>query len=129
MYFKMMCCVLLASLPFAISAQNITDLQWKKRVLLVFSPSAAAANFIEQKRIADEASTGFAERDLVLVSAVDAALYQQYSVVQGQFMALLIGKDGSEKLRSATPLSSIRLFDTIDAMPMRREEMRTRGGN
>jgi hypothetical protein len=37
-----------------------------------------------------------------------------------------IGKDGGDKLTSASPLDAARLFATIDAMPMRREEMRRR---
>jgi len=39
---------------------------------------------------------------------------------------VLIGKDGGDKSTSASPLDSARRFATIDAMPMRREEMRRR---
>jgi hypothetical protein len=39
---------------------------------------------------------------------------------------VLIGKDGGEKLRRTTPLSPEELFAIVDAMPMRRAEMRER---
>jgi hypothetical protein len=39
---------------------------------------------------------------------------------------VLIGKDGGDKLTSASPLDAARLFATIDATPMRREEKRRR---
>jgi len=37
---------------------------------------------------------------------------------------LLIGKDGGVKLKSDAPISNEKLFETIDAMPMRQREMR-----
>jgi len=42
---------------------------------------------------------------------------------------LLIGKDGGVKRRWTGKLSIDELFQTIDAMPMRQYEMRTRGAN
>jgi hypothetical protein len=37
-----------------------------------------------------------------------------------------VGKDGGEKLSSSKPLAAEKLFATIDAMPMRRDEMQRR---
>ncbi len=42
------------------------------------------------------------------------------------FAVLLIGKDGGVKLRSGRPFALHALFDAIDAMPMRQDEMRRR---
>lgn len=42
------------------------------------------------------------------------------------FVAILVGKDGGEKYRSADPIAPQTLFDLIDAMPMRRREIRSR---
>jgi hypothetical protein len=39
---------------------------------------------------------------------------------------ILVGKDGAEKQRSQTPIDLAMLFRTIDAMPMRQQEMRSR---
>jgi hypothetical protein len=38
-----------------------------------------------------------------------------------------VGRDGGEKLRSAEPVAPEELFDLVDAMPMRRREMRGKG--
>ncbi|NYD89522.1 DUF4174 domain-containing protein [Sphingomonas melonis] len=49
-----------------------------------------------------------------------AALRKRYRLPAGGFVAILIGKDGGEKLRSAKPILPEVLAGTIDAMPMRR---------
>ena len=95
--------------------------------------------------------TGFAERDLailelsdsyvhlviiksstvkqVTVSPKDAEWLRQISDCRAKDRYVLIGKDGGVKRRWAEPLNVDDLFQTIDAMPMRQYEMRTRGGN
>ena len=40
------------------------------------------------------------------------------------FAVVLVGKDGGEKFRSTEPVEPEDLFDRIDAMPMRRREVR-----
>jgi hypothetical protein len=43
-----------------------------------------------------------------------------------RFGVALVGKDGSVALRQGQPITTRTLFAAIDAMPMRREEMRAR---
>ncbi|MEO1710911.1 MAG: DUF4174 domain-containing protein, partial [Pseudomonadota bacterium] len=86
--------------------------------------------------------SGFRERDMVVIAVVGnrvqaligrgpgmsaVALRRRYGVAAGSFRAILVGKDGGVKLSTGSPLSTGRLFGTIDAMPMRRQEMRRRG--
>jgi len=40
------------------------------------------------------------------------------------FEVILVGLDGSIKLRQNTPISNDKLFELIDSMPMRQQEMR-----
>lgn len=42
----------------------------------------------------------------------------------GEFSIVLIGKDGGEKLRRNSLLTTRELFSMVDVMPMRRAEMR-----
>ena len=42
----------------------------------------------------------------------------------GGLTVVLVGKDGSEKLRRTGVVDPTELFDLIDSMPMRQEEMR-----
>jgi hypothetical protein len=74
---------------------------------------------------------GAGERDLVLVqppagSAQAKALRTRLSLGDEPFQAVLVGKDGGAKLRAAKPIMARELTATIDAMPMRQDEMRQR---
>jgi hypothetical protein len=52
-----------------------------------------------------------------------AAMRHRFKVEPGDFLVILIGKDGEEKLNSATPVTMDRLKRLIDSMPMRKSEM------
>jgi hypothetical protein len=53
-------------------------------------------------------------------------LRETYRVENDTFATILIGKDGGEKLRSSKAISVSNIFDEIDAMPMRQDEMESR---
>jgi hypothetical protein len=97
----------------------------------VIASDRANPNYIEQLRLFERAKAGMRERDLVLVEGVggsaDAeALRRRYSVPHDPFRAILVGKDGGAKLSAAAPISAETLFETIDTMPMRQDEMKGR---
>jgi hypothetical protein len=103
--------------------------RWRDRVLVVVAPDAEDARLAGQRRIVRDAGRGFGERDLAIVEGVGGtvradALRRRFGLDRGSFAAILVGKDGGEKLRSSSALPAERLFETIDAMPMRRDEMR-----
>ena len=54
-------------------------------------------------------------------------LRKKFNVVN-DFVFILIGKDGTVKLRVEKPVSSDGLFSLIGSMPMRKEEMRRKAG-
>jgi hypothetical protein len=64
-----------------------------------------------------------AERDIVVVVSADPALRRQFRATNG-FAVVLVGKDGSVKLRRTSPIQFKELAATVDAMPMRQDEMR-----
>jgi hypothetical protein len=126
---------LLAAVPLATAnPANIAAMRWERRVLLVSAPSAQDATLAAQRRIIAGWKAAAEERDLSVVELVDgkvsgaadtgASLRQKYRLPGNAFTAILIGKDGGEKLRSSSPISAALLEDTIDAMPMRRNERR-----
>ncbi|WP_448660389.1 DUF4174 domain-containing protein [Sphingomonas sp. CJ99] len=111
------------------SAPTLESMRWDKRVVVVFAADEAMAK--RQRALLTDAS-GMAERDLhrievigdrVSGSSTSAAALRQRLKPDGPLTVLLIGKDGGVKLRSAEPVSQDRLFETIDAMPMRASEM------
>ncbi len=48
---------------------------------------------------------------------------RQFGVGGGEFSIMLIGKDGTVKLRSPAPVSVAEIFSLIDSMPMRQQEI------
>ena len=63
---------------------------------------------------------------VTLAPAEQEAARKRFGVAPGEFTVILIGKDGGEKLRSHQPLSWETLQQTVDAMPMRQQEMKER---
>ncbi len=115
---------------------------WSNRPLVVIAPEAGHPLFDAQRRALGQHGRGLGERDMVLIEvagprvAVDGrpapdlsakALRARYGVGARTAVALLVGKDGGVKLRREGAISAETLFSTIDAMPMRRREMRERG--
>jgi hypothetical protein len=113
------------------AAESLAMHRWKHRVLVVVAPSSQDRDLRAQRRIFQEAREGMAERNLVLVEAAgddpSARAIRREAAVDGtRFQVLLIGKDGNIAAASGTPLTARGLFGKIDAMPMRRDEMRRR---
>jgi hypothetical protein len=52
-----------------------------------------------------------------------AAVRLHFKVEQTDFLVVLLGKDGGEKLNSPTPVAMDRLKQLIDSMPMRKSEI------
>ncbi len=127
-------CLALISRP--LSAASGYD--WKYRPLLVFAGGDDSAALAQQRRTVEQSRAGLKERDIVVVWIVGnsaaaelgpgiqssaAALRKRYGVPAEDFRVLLVGKDGGIKFRSTEPLTAARVFATVDAMPMRRDEM------
>lgn len=115
--------------------------QWKKRPIVVFSPSGSDARLARQRQIINGARTAFLDRDVVVIYVIGgtmshdlgpgpgmsgAALRSRFRASEGAFRVLLLGKDGGVRLDSPTPIAATDLFNEIDRMPMRRDEIRRR---
>jgi hypothetical protein len=121
------------------SAFAMQGYKWKNRPLLVFAPAPDSRKLTRQRRVFVGEAAGFRERDIVVVSIVGGQtwtwlgggpgltadqLRSRFGVGRREFRAILVGKDGGVKISSSEPLTKQRLFSTIDAMPMRQQEMR-----
>jgi hypothetical protein len=53
-----------------------------------------------------------------------AAMRHRFKVEQADFLVILIGKDGNEKLSNKTPVPADQLERLIDSMPMHKNEMK-----
>ena len=124
------------------SSFNLSSQKWKNRVLLVFAPSVDNHIYQQQMQLLQKHNKDFADRDLVLVQvlATDesyanrqpiddssaAKLRDRFGVDKENFRLILVGKDGGVKRSDATPVQATAIFEEIDAMPMRQQEMQQR---
>lgn len=116
------------AMNFESLASPLADLRWKSRILVVVGPAGDAAAQA-QRRIYETAAKGMAERSIVLAEALDDSarsrqIRSRFSADGRRFQVFLVGKDGHTAVTSDTPLSAADLFGRVDAMPMRRDEMR-----
>lgn len=117
-------------------ALSLDQQRWRSRVVLVFAPSAEDARLRYQLSEFRRLTAGPDTRDLHLVvvagmrvegaSDPAQALRDRFHIVLGGFRTFLIGKDGHAAVRSSGPIPAEELARTIDAMPMRQDEMKRR---
>lgn len=124
------------------SSFNLSSQKWQNRVLLVFAPSVDNRTYQQQMQLLQEQKSGLTDRDLVLVQvlATDksyangqpidessaAKLRNRFGVDKENFRVILVGKDGGVKRQDTKPVQATAIFEQIDAMPMRQQEMQER---
>ncbi|NIS78966.1 MAG: DUF4174 domain-containing protein [Anaerolineales bacterium] len=122
-------------------ALDLATYTWKNRLLLVFATGEEETyqNFMEKLQGQEDQIT---DRDLIILSIFEsgesrlgdspidqhsaASLRNRFSIQPGQFIVVLVGKDGGEKLRRNSEVELKEIFSLIDSMPMRQREMRER---
>lgn len=117
-------------------AQHLEKHRWKDRVVLITAASESDAQLQQQLAKLIKDKSALTDRKLVIYTVTpntySLQFPNQHSVSNDQYCAnvpantafkiILIGLDGQIKLTSSTVVSSATLFDTIDQMPMRRQE-------
>jgi len=119
---------------------DLSAYEWRNRLLLIFAADAEDVGYKTQMAELDGQEDGIGDRDLVVFSILqdgpsmagereldedDAeALRARFEVEPDTFMVVLAGKDGRAKLQRDYPIPIRDIFDLIDSMPMRQQEMR-----
>ena len=122
--------------------QDLDDYRWKNRIVLLFSPALGNSMFDQQVEELKKDPDGVMERDLIIFvikqdQVLDLVhdrstplsagkLREKYLREGNRFQYVLIGKDGGIKLEKTEFVPNSYLYSVIDAMPMRRQEMRNR---
>lgn len=125
--------------PAQARAAELSDFLWQRRPLLVFAPAAGDPRVVETIRRVEASRCDFADRDMVLgvivadgTSTLDGyvvdsdqkrRLMSEFGIGADNFSAVLIGKDGGEKLRVNDVPDLQAVYAVIDGMPMRGREM------
>ena len=112
------------------TAPTVAQMRNRRRVLVIAAPAADDPRLRAQRATLASWSEGAADRDLAVVELVGrtisgaaddaASLRARFHLLPSSFAVVLVGKDGREAYRSATPVTAQMLQGTIDAMPMRR---------
>lgn len=129
-------------------AQNLdlSEFEWKNRVLLTVSNSNSSLLASEQMTVFNSNAKGFKERKLILfeiqperyrkITVNDMSIiktdwkysnkpFLKYKLKKARFKVLLIGLDGGIKNTKTNKIFTQRdLFAIIDGMPMRKRELR-----
>ncbi len=120
-----------------LQAQAPSSYQWKNRLLLILVNDLSEEVYIKQLAELNSHKKGLEERKLIVYQiqpdryAVGLAdhswqhskrLYKKYKKTKAPFEIILVGLDGGNKLQKTKFLGCNELFNTIDAMPMRRLE-------
>jgi hypothetical protein len=127
-----------STIVMPVTANPLSKHQWSQRPLLVFAASENANELQRLRRALSGRRCEIAERDMVIIetlgeertvdgrpveSATAAGLRRRFAVEDDAFTVILVGKDGTEKLRSQDVPDLDAVFSLIDGMPMRRLEM------
>ncbi|WP_170837157.1 DUF4174 domain-containing protein [Aquimarina amphilecti] len=126
-------------LPIVSFSQDLDKHRWEDRLILVLADSYKNPKLVKQLKQFKNKSKSLEDRKLIVyqitpnsyqtgidknTSTKSNAVYKVYNPSNEDFKIILIGLDGSIKLKSNKVLLSTQIFDQIDQMPMRRQELR-----
>jgi hypothetical protein len=138
-FFHVFSCAALAFIATrAAETRTLDKFQWDKRIVLVFSQTAASVEYETQKKDYDARDLENLERDLIRVDLIadEKAVYingeksdLKYHKIRNmfdlgfeEFEVILIGKDGQVKEKWTAPVDMDEIYSLIDKMPMRIHE-------
>ena len=99
--------------------EKIKKFKWNSRLIVVSENNTQALNYFDN--IKSQYSKGWNERQLKVVPVSSNQFFKKYH--QNSFAAL-VGLDGTTKSVYKSPPNIETIFQTIDAMPMRRQELK-----
>ena len=111
-------------IPKELQGIELSRYLWKNRIILTFADDEDHPDLIKLKAEMKENNCEILNRDLLhLHLSNDGKTGNHITTNDQSFRILLIGKDGGIKYESKRSVSLIQLFELIDSMPMRQDEM------
>ena len=106
-------------------AKQISELIWKKRILIVSYAKQDDEIFIKSKKFISDKKCEIEDRNLEIIfyERFENKDYSKPEFINNKYGIWLIGYDGMIKDSSSDDKIFLTLFDLIDSMPMRKSEM------
>jgi hypothetical protein len=124
----------------ATSEVDLSDYRWKHRLIFIFASSTTDATFLALDKRLAQTALEIEDRDVIvfrifenspawvsdkpLPPGDDEALRRRFGIERGRFTVVLVGKDSGVKLVAHRDADLQSIFNIIDSMPMRQQEMR-----
>ena len=110
--------------PKELQGIELSRYLWKNRIILTFGNDQDHPDLIRLKAEMKENECEILNRDLLHFHFSNDHYFGKLTTTNDQSLRiLLIGKDGGIKYESSQSVSILRLFELIDSMPMRQDEM------
>ena len=106
-------------------AKQISELNWEKRLLVISYENQDDQIFITTKKFIFDNKCEIKERNLEIIfyKKFKNKDYSKPEFINNKYGIWLIGYDGMIKDSTSDDKIFLRLFDLIDSMPMRKDEM------
>jgi hypothetical protein len=137
---KLASIIITTTMAISLNGQNLKGHLWKNRVILIITTDSESENYVSQLEEFKMHNQEFEERKLIAYKVLpnkyklqsntdnswvkDSDLHATYNPSNSDFRLILIGLDGGIKIEQNVLLTAKELFLTIDAMPMRRAEIK-----
>lgn len=121
-------------------SMDLNQYKWKNRLLLIFAPDDGHSLLRNLESDIAVQPGEVSERDLLVFRIIEngpsfmaatrldpqtaANIRKKFKASHERFTCILVGKDGGIKLRRNDQVRLQDIFELIDAMPMRQQEMR-----
>tara|TARA_Y100000746_G_scaffold223054_1_gene224124 strand:- start:490 stop:873 length:384 start_codon:yes stop_codon:yes gene_type:complete len=117
--------IILIFISFETMAKKISELSWEKRLLVVSYEKQNDQIFTKTKKFISDNKCEIEDRNLEIIfyEKFENKDYSKPKFINNKYGIWLIGYDGMIKDSSPDDKIFIRLFDLIDSMPMRKNEM------
>jgi len=110
---------------FEIMAKKNLELNWQKRLLIVSYENKEDELFIQTKKfiISNKCKINDRKLEIIYFEKLLNKKFETPKFIRGKKGIWLIGYDGEIKDFSSDDKILLRLFEVIDSMPMRKQEM------
>ena len=119
---------------------NLDQFKWKNRLLFLFAPDGGNPIFQKFQNEIKLQTAEVEDRDLVVFEVLEKgpsrmnrtqldrqvadSIRNRFNAPRHKFTLILIGKDGGTKMKRHAQTRLKEVFELIDSMPMRKNEMR-----